>query len=64
MIQHKNIKSFSAAKGFLGWHCQSDLLAFFSPWKVKIKIPINSGLPQAKIAWKIALGCWFHQILC
>ena len=40
-------------------------LGFFSPQKVNLKIPINSGLGQAGIAFprKITLGSWFHQIL-
>jgi hypothetical protein len=28
---------------------RSDLPAFFSPWKVNLKIPLNSGLQQAGI---------------
>ncbi len=44
---------------------QSDLLAFFSTWKVNLKIPINSGLRQAGITHplKMALVNWFNQIL-
>ena len=44
---------------------KNDILAFLSPRQVDIKIPINSGLRQAGMARprKMALGCWFHQIL-
>jgi hypothetical protein len=39
--------------------------AFFSPRKVNLKIPLNSGLRQAETAGRLkkALGCWFNQIL-
>jgi hypothetical protein len=40
-------------------------LGFFSPQKVNLKIPINSGIGQAGIACprEITLGSWFYQIL-
>jgi hypothetical protein len=39
---------------------QSDLRVFFSPWKVNLKFPINSGIRQAGIA----CACWFpSQVL-
>jgi hypothetical protein len=43
----------------------SHLLGFFSPRKVNLKTPINSGLGQPEIACsrKMTLGRWFHQIL-
>jgi hypothetical protein len=58
LVSHKYQMSFMCFQ-------PKSLPRFFSPRKVNLKIPINSGLQQAGIARprKMTLGSWFHQIL-